>query len=252
MPEHTDTEKRERSAPIRILLADDHAVLRAGLRALLDAEHDMTVVGEAGTGEEAVEQAKTLQPDVVVMDLTMPGMHGLEATRAITSSLNNVKVLVLTMHQEEDYLLAVLEAGGSGYVTKKSADQDLTRAIRTVARDEVFLYPSAAKLLLQGYRGRAEPQEPDPLQQLSEREREVLALTAQGYSSREIGKKLFISPKTVDTYRSRVMEKLGLNHRAELVRFALRTGLLSADEPRDERMPPGTTQTGKSTRGRTR
>lgn len=252
MPEKRDTGTGERSAPIRILLADDHAVLRAGLHALLDAEPDMTVIGEAGTGEEAVEQAKTLQPDVVVMDLTMPGMHGLEATRAITSSLKNVKVLVLTMHQEEDYLLAVLEAGGSGYVTKKSADKDLTRAIRTVARNEVFLYPSAAKLLLQGYRARGEPEEPDPLEPLSEREREVLALTAEGYSSREIGKKLFISPKTVETYRARVMEKLGLNHRSELVRFALQTGLLRADEHRDDRVPPGIRQTGKSTRGRIR
>lgn len=213
---------------IRILLVDDHLVLRAGLKALLDAETDMRVVGEASTGEEALEKAKSLKPDVVVMDLSMPGMGGLEATRKI-SEMAQSRVLVLTMHSEEEYLLPVLEAGGSGYVKKTSADEDLTNAIRTVARDEVFLYPNAAKLLLQGFRVRGEDDQPDPLEKLTERERDVLAMTAEGYSSSEIGEKLFISPKTVDTYRSRIMEKLGLHHRSELVRFALNTGLLKAD-----------------------
>lgn len=213
---------------IRILLVDDHLVLRAGLKALLDAETDMRVVGEASTGEEAIEKAKTLRPDVVVMDLSMPGMGGLEATRRIAEG-GAARVLVLTMHSEEEYLLPVLEAGGSGYVKKTSADEDLTNAIRTVARDEVFLYPNAAKLLLQGFRVRGEDDQPDPLEKLTERERDVLAMTAEGYSSSEIGEKLFISPKTVDTYRSRIMEKLGLHHRSELVRFALNTGLLKAD-----------------------
>jgi DNA-binding NarL/FixJ family response regulator len=213
---------------IRILLVDDHLVLRAGLKALLDAETDMRVVGEASTGEEALEKAKSLKPDVVVMDLSMPGMGGLEATRQI-SELGQARVLVLTMHSEEEYLLPVLEAGGSGYVKKTSADEDLTNAIRTVARDEVFLYPNAAKLLLQGFRVRGEDDQPDPLEKLTERERDVLAMTAEGFSSSEIGEKLFISPKTVDTYRSRIMEKLGLHHRSELVRFALNTGLLKAD-----------------------
>jgi two-component system response regulator NreC len=213
---------------IRILLVDDHLVLRAGLKALLDAETDMRVVGEASTGEEAIEKSKTLRPDVVVMDLSMPGMGGLEATRRIAEG-GAARVLVLTMHSEEEYLLPVLEAGGSGYVKKTSADEDLTNAIRTVARDEVFLYPNAAKLLLQGFRVRGEDDQPDPLEKLTERERDVLAMTAEGYSSSEIGEKLFISPKTVDTYRSRIMEKLGLHHRSELVRFALNTGLLKAD-----------------------
>jgi two-component system response regulator NreC len=213
---------------IRILLVDDHLVLRAGLKALLDAETDMRVVGEASTGEEAIEKTKTLRPDVIVMDLSMPGMGGLEATRRIAEG-GAARVLVLTMHSEEEYLLPVLEAGGSGYVKKTSADEDLTNAIRTVARDEVFLYPNAAKLLLQGFRVRGEDDQPDPLEKLTERERDVLAMTAEGYSSSEIGEKLFISPKTVDTYRSRIMEKLGLHHRSELVRFALNTGLLKAD-----------------------
>ncbi|HEX7049536.1 MAG TPA: response regulator transcription factor [Longimicrobiales bacterium] len=217
------------SEPIRILLVDDHAVLRAGLRALLDAEPDLRVVGEASTGEEGVERARELRPDIVVMDLSMPGIGGLEATRRIAALEQNPKILVLTVHAEEEYLLPVLEAGGSGYVTKTSADEDLIEAIHTVARGEVFLYPSAAKLLLKGYREAEVGREAGPLERLSDREREVLALTAEGFSSSEIGEKLFISPKTVDTYRSRIMEKLGLKHRSELVRFALRTGLLKAE-----------------------
>jgi DNA-binding NarL/FixJ family response regulator len=213
---------------IRILLADDHAVLRAGLRALLEAESAFEVVGEAGTGEEAVARARLTRPDVVVMDLSMPGMGGLEATRQIAALEQGTRVLVLTVHAEEEYLLPVLEAGGSGYVRKTSADEDLIEALHTVARNEVFLYPSAAKLLLQGFKA-AEAGELDPTEPLSDREREVLTYTAEGYSSSEIGKKLYLSPKTVDTYRSRIMQKLGLTHRSELVRFALRTGLLKAE-----------------------
>jgi two-component system response regulator NreC len=210
---------------IRILLVDDHLLLRAGLKALLDSEEDMRVVGEASTGEDAIEKTKFLKPDVVVMDLSMPGMGGLDATREIASAATS-RVLVLTMHSEEEYLLAVLEAGGSGFVRKTSADTDLTAAIRTVARDEVFLYPNAARLLLQEFRDRGEKEDDDPLQRLTEREREVLTSTAEGFSSSEIAQKLFISPKTVDTYRSRIMHKLELAHRSELVRFALETGLL--------------------------
>jgi two-component system response regulator NreC len=221
----------------RILLVDDHAVLRSGLKALLDAEEDMVVVGEASTGEEGLEKVQRLKPDVVVMDLAMPGIGGLEATRQITGLGLGTRVVVLTMHAEEEYLLAVLEAGGSGYVRKTSADHDLTQAIRTVAKDEVFLYPSAAKLLLKGFKTKREPEGPDPLAKLTDRERDVLQQTVQGYSSSEIGEKLFISPKTVDTYRSRVMEKLGLTHRSELVRFALETGLLSSTR---EPSPPST------------
>jgi len=213
---------------IKVLLVDDHGVLRAGLRALLEAESDLEVVGEAGTGEEAAERIAATGPDVVVMDLSMPGEGGLEATRRITAEKDPPRVLVLTMHSEEEYLMPVLEAGGSGYVRKTSADEDLVQAIRTVARGEVFLYPAAASLLLQRYKVK-KTDDSSPVDVLSERERDVLAMTAEGYSSREIGEKLFISPKTVDTYRARVMEKLQLTHRSELVRFALETGLLSAD-----------------------
>lgn len=212
---------------IRVVLADDHVVLRAGLRALLEAEMGIEVVGEASTGDEAVDLVRELQPTIVVMDLSMPGSGGLEATRRIVALDLDSKVLVLTMHAEEEYLVPVLEAGASGYLTKTAADRSLIEAIRVIARGEVYLPPQATKLLLREYKAVGSGEgAPDPLHQLSMREQEVLALTAEGYSSKEIGEKLFISPKTVDTYRSRIMEKLGLNHRAELVRFALRAGLL--------------------------
>jgi two-component system, NarL family, response regulator NreC len=214
---------------VRILLVDDHAVLRAGLRALLEAEPGFQVVGEAGTGEDGVRMTAGTRPDVVVMDLSMPGMGGLEALRQIAALGQGTRVLVLTMHGEEEHLLPVLEAGGSGYVSKSSADEELIEAIRTVARGDVFLYPSGAKLLLRGLKQKAEPGEEDPLGRLTDREREVLAYTVEGFSSSEIGKKLFISPKTVDTYRARIMEKLNLHHRSELVRFALQKGLLKAE-----------------------
>jgi two-component system response regulator NreC len=215
---------------IRILLVDDHPVLRSGLDALLALEPDMEVVGQASTGEEGIEKTRLLRPDVVVMDLAMPGMGGLEATKKVGELGLGAKVLVLTSQAEEEFLLPVLEAGGSGYVRKTSADEDLIRAIQTVARDEVFLYPNATKLLLRQYKMADQKGRDGPLEKLSEREREVLALTAEGYSSGEIGKKLYLSPKTVDTYRARLMQKLGLGHRSELVRLALDTGLLKSTE----------------------
>jgi DNA-binding NarL/FixJ family response regulator len=214
--------------PIRLLLADDHPIFRAGLRALLELEPDLTVVGEAASGDEAVEKALALRPDLVIMDLSMPGTHGLEATRRISALEIGVSILVLTVHAEEEYLIPVVDAGASGYLTKASADRDLVDAIRIVARGEVYLPARATTLLLQQYRKSEEGAEggSKSLAELSAREQEVLALTAEGYSSTEIGAKLFISPKTVDTYRARIMQKLGLNHRYELVRFALKAGLL--------------------------
>jgi DNA-binding NarL/FixJ family response regulator len=211
--------------PITVLLVDDHAMFRAGIRALLEAEGHVQVIGEGSSGDEAVDLVRKLKPDVVVMDLSMPGSNGLEATRRIAALELNTHVLVLTVHAEEEYLVPVVEAGASGYLTKTSADTDLLEAIRIVARGQVFLPPKATTLLLKQYKA-ADAEEQAGLKDLSTREQEVLALTAEGYSSREIGKKLFISPKTVDTYRSRIMDKLGLNHRSELVRFALKVGLL--------------------------
>jgi two-component system response regulator NreC len=210
---------------ISVLLVDDHAMFRAGIKALLEAGGKVEVVGEASSGDEAVDKVRELKPDVVVMDLSMPGSNGLEATRRIAALELDTNVLVLTVHAEEEYLVPVVEAGASGYLTKTSADTDLLEAIRVVARGQVFLPPKATTLLLKQYKA-AESSEEVSLKDLSTREQEVLALTAEGYSSREIGKKLFISPKTVDTYRSRIMDKLGLSHRSDLVRFALRVGLL--------------------------
>ncbi len=211
---------------ISILLVDDHAMFRAGIRALLESEDRMTVVGEAATGDEGVDQVRALRPNVVVMDLSMPDSNGLEATRRIVALGYDTSILVLTVHAEEEYLVPVVDAGASGYLTKMSADRDLIEAIKVVARGEVYLPPKATRLLLQKYKAAASDPDIMGLHELSSREQEVLALTAEGFSSREIGEKLFISPKTVDTYRARIMEKLKLNHRSELVRFALRVGLL--------------------------
>jgi two-component system response regulator NreC len=211
---------------VRVVIADDHTIFRAGLKALLQAESGIDVVGEAADGAEAVELARALKPDVIIMDLSMPGTNGLDATRRIAALGLGTHVLVLTVHAEEEYLVPVVEAGASGYLTKTSADRDLVEALRVVSRGEVYLPPSATTLLLQQYRKTEADGEPS-LKALSPREREVLALTAEGFSSREIGKQLFISPKTVDTYRARIMEKLGLNHRSELVRYALKVGLLT-------------------------
>lgn len=215
---------------IRVLLADDHAVLRAGLKALLGLEPDLDVVGEAATGEEAVERARALRPDVVVMDLAMPGQGGLEATKQIAALGQGSRVLVLTSHAEEEYLLAVLEAGGSGYVQKTRADEDLINAIRVVARDEVFLYPSATKLLLKGYRTADQAGKNSPLAELSEREREVLAMIAAGRTNAEIADDLVISMATVKTHVRHIFAKLDLRDRAHAVVWAHDAGL----RPRSE------------------
>lgn len=215
--------------PISVLLADDHGILRAGLRALLGNEPDIVVVGEAADGEEAVAQTAALDPDVVVLDIAMPRLDGLEATRRIRDRGLRAKVLILTVHAEERYLLPVLRAGGAGYVLKSGADTDLLDAIRTVARGDAFLYPGATRLLLSEYLGK-EGEARDRSRALSERERQVLALTAEGYSAQEIGERLILSPKTVETYRERAMQKLGLRRRADLVHYALRSGLLQSPE----------------------
>ncbi|MCC6174726.1 MAG: response regulator transcription factor [Chloroflexi bacterium] len=216
---------------IRVLLADDHPILRSGLRLLLGAEPDLEVVGEANNGVEAVAQTERLRPDVVVMDIAMPGMSGLEATRRISQLGTGARVLILTVHAEEQYLLPVVQAGGSGYVLKSQADTDLLKAIRSVHRGEVFLDQPAQKMLLEDYLDRVKAgKESDSYQTLSEREREVLKFTAAGYTAQEIAERLVLSPKTVDTYRQRVMDKLNLHHRAELVKYALRRGLLQSGD----------------------
>jgi two-component system response regulator NreC len=213
---------------IRVLLADDHAVLRAGLKALLDLEPDMEVVGEAANGREAVEQAQRLRPDVIVMDISMPEMDGLTAAKAIHEMEIPSHIVILTVHAEEAYLFQTLQVGASGYVLKSSADRELMDAIRAAHRGEVFLYPSAIKKVLgeylRGSQGEGGKRDYDTL---TSREKEVLKLTAEGFTNQEIAEKLVISPKTVDTYRQRIMEKLNLHHRSELVRYALKTKLLT-------------------------
>jgi DNA-binding NarL/FixJ family response regulator len=212
--------------PITIVLADDHGVVRAGLRALLESQADMVVVGEAADGPSAVELVRTLKPNVLVSDLSMPG-GGLETIREINALNLQTRVLVLTVHAEERYLLPVLDAGGSGYVRKSSAHTDLLSAIRTVSRGEAFLDPAATKTLLEGYLGRVRSgHESDFQEVLSDREREVVRLTAEGHSAQQAADQLSLSVKTVETYRHRAMQKLGLANRAELVRYALRAGLL--------------------------
>lgn len=214
---------------IRVLLADDHGIVRAGLRALLEAQADIEVVAEAESGPEAILAAREYEPTVVVADLSMPG-GGLEAIREITALQLTSRILVLTVHAEERYLLPVLQAGGSGYVRKSSAHTDLLDAIRTVARGEVFLDPAATKTLLRGYLGRVKTgDELDLGEVLSDREREVVKLTAEGYTAQQAADILSLSPKTVETYRHRAMQKLGLANRAELVHYALRAGLLTED-----------------------
>ncbi len=225
-PRRSDTQNDR----IRILLADDHGVVRAGLRALLEAQSDIEVIAEADDGPSAVALTRELVPSIVIADLSMPG-GGLEAIREITSLGLPSRVLVLTVHAEERYLLPVLEAGGSGYVRKSSAHTDLLEAIHTVAKGEVFLDPAATKTLLKGYLGRVRTgDELDLGEVLSEREREVVKLTAEGHTAQQAAEILSLSPKTVETYRHRAMQKLGLTNRAELVRYALRAGLLGQQD----------------------
>ena len=216
---------------IRVVLADDHAIVRAGLKAILGAARDIAVVGEASNGRDAVALAARFRPHVVVMDLTMGEMDGIAATRLIVGTEGAPRVLVLTMHPEDEYLVPLLEAGASGYLVKSAADRDLVDAVRAVARGDLYVRPSAARVLARELKKKEEAaSDRARFDKLTERERDVLRMTAEGYSAPEIGEKLHISPKTVDTYKQRVNEKLGLAHRPDYVQFALRIGLLAAEK----------------------
>ena len=212
----------------RVVLVDDHAIVRTGLKAVLGAAPEIVVVGGASSGTEAVALLERTPADVVVMDISMAEGDGITATRAITKgNADAPRVLVLTMHSEEAYLEAVLEAGASGYLMKSTADRELVQAVRMVARGEVFVQPSAARVLAKGARRREEhASDRARFEKLTERERAVMQLIAEGYTAPEIGEQLTISPKTVDTYKQRINDKLGLTHRADYVKLALRLGLL--------------------------
>src|SRR6202163_2686922 len=207
---------------IRVLLADDHAMVRKGFRMILSAQSDLEIVGEAGNGREAVELAASLRPDVVVMDVTMPELNGIEATRRLTADNPHIRVVALSMHKDSVYVREILRAGTRGYLLKESIDSDLVNAVRAVAKGDGYLSPGVSDAVLSDYRRHVT----DPLDLLTSREREVLQLIAEGKTNKEIATALNLSVYTVEAHRGRVMEKLNLHSTGELVRFALRNGLI--------------------------
>jgi two-component system response regulator NreC len=212
--------------PIRVLIVDDHAVVRSGLRLLLEKEPDIIVVGEASTGEEAFQSAISLDPDVILMDITLPDMTGLEATRRIHICNSEIKIIALTMHKEDVYLLNFLEAGGVGYVHKSSVDRDVMKAIRCVMKDDIFLQPEAVQYIARQHHSHIGEFLPSP-EILSDRELQVLKLLAYGFTCSEIAKQLSLSARTIETYRERMMNKLAIEHRSGLVEYALHFNLIS-------------------------
>lgn len=212
--------------PARILLADDHAMVRRGLRHVLDAEPDLTVAAEAGDGAEAVELARTTALDLAVLDVSMPRMTGLQAAAALTTEHRELRVLMLSMHDNEQYLFEALKAGASGYVLKSAADRDLVSACRAVLRGEPFLYPTGIAALIRDFLDRVRDGEAAPTDPLTPRELEVVKLVAEAHTSEQIAQLLGISRKTVERHRERVLAKLGMRDRVELTRYAIRRGLV--------------------------
>ncbi|MER6437074.1 MULTISPECIES: response regulator transcription factor [unclassified Streptomyces] len=215
-----------KTAPIRILLADDHALVRRGVRLILDREPDLEVVAEAGDGAEAIEMARAHDIDLAVLDIAMPRLTGLQATRELASLKPGLRILMLTMHDNEQYFFQALKAGACGYVLKSVADRDLVAACRSAMRDEPFLHPGAITALIRNYLDRVRHGEETSEQAVTHREEEVLKLVAEGYSSREIADLLFISVKTVQRHRANLLHKLGLRDRLDLTRYAIRAGLV--------------------------
>jgi len=218
---------------IRILVVDDHTILRAGLRMFINAQADMIVVEEATNGHEALQKAQEVKPDVVLLDITMPGISGIKAIEKILQVCTQTRILVLTMHDDLAYLRSVMAAGGSGYIVKMSADSELLTAIRTVYKGGTFVDPTLGFSLVQDIINKKATRNSSPgiLEKLlSPREQEVLKLLAQGYTNQQVADRIFVSVKTVETYRSRLLEKLGLRSRAELIRYALEIGLLTPDK----------------------
>ncbi len=212
---------------IRLLLVDDHQIVRAGLRMLFQAEKDMEIVGEVGSGEKALEAVRDLKPDVVIMDVAMPGIGGIEATRRIKEASPETAVLALTMHEDEQYFFEMLNAGASGYIPKQAAPDDLVSAIHVVSTGNVFLHATLAKFLMRDFLENKETEETPTIEELTPREREVLTYIAEGYTNREIAEALIISIKTVDRHRENIMQKLNLHSRVELVKYAIEKGLIT-------------------------
>jgi two-component system, NarL family, response regulator NreC len=211
----------------RLLLVDDHAVVRSGLRMLLENERDVEIIGEASSAYEAIDAAVRLQPNVILMDIGLPDLSGIDATREIKKRIPNVSIVALTIHEDEEYFFKMLEAGATGYVPKRAAPDELLTAIRAAAAGQVYLYPSLAKLLVRDFLSGGRPEE-QVASELTDREQEVLTYLAEGANNEEIAQALVISPKTVARHRENIMRKLNLHSRAELVRYAIRKGIIKA------------------------
>ena len=217
---------------ISILIVDDHTILRIGIRLLLDSQQDMEIVGETGSGFEALQLARELKPRVVLLDITLDDVNGLDILPELKNIDENIRVLVLTMHEDESFLLQTLNRGGDGYILKKAADLELITAIRAVNRNEIYIDPSLTKSVLRNIYGRTEKvnRKKDRAEQpLSNREKEVLKLVAMGYTNKQIADKLLLSIKTIESHKARIKEKLNLNHRSDLVKYAISKGLLYED-----------------------
>jgi two-component system response regulator NreC len=214
------------SSPLRVLIADDHTIVRSGIRLLLETEPGIEVVAEALNGKQALALAELLNPNLILMDIAMPEMDGLEATRRIKELLPEINILILTMHRSDEYFFELLKAGASGYILKTADTDELIQAVHATANGEVFLHPSMAKKLLGAYLVQSDEKKAGSDSPLSARENEILLLLAQGYSNKEIAEKLVVSPSTVNTHRSNLMSKLGLNTRRELIQYARQRDLI--------------------------
>jgi len=214
-------------ARIRVVVADDHAIIRDGVGALLALTGDIELVGEAATGVEAIQRVKELQPNIVLMDISMPVMDGLEATRRIRRECPRTKVLVLTQYEDRDWVFRIIDAGASGFISKVAASSELASAIRSVFLGDSYLSPSVAKFLVEDYQSKAGDSSGSSYEQLTERERQVLKLVAEGHSTKKIAELMFVSPKTVEGHKTRLMAKLGVHDRVELVKYALRRRIIT-------------------------
>ena len=212
---------------IRVLVVDDHTIVRDGICALLELVGDIELVGEASNGSEALKKVKDLKPDIVLMDIAMPNISGLEATRKICQEFPETKVIALTQYDDQEFVFPVIEAGASGFISKVAASSELTSGIRSVFQGNSYLSPTVAKVLVKDYQRKGSRDSDDPYSLLTERERQVLHLVAEGHTAQEIAAELVISPKTVEGHKTRLMAKLGIHNRIDLIKYALRRGIIS-------------------------